>query len=86
MRITNAGGAVMELEKLREIIANVLGVDVSEIKPETTFTEELGADSIDLYQIVMAIEDEFDIKIDTEVADKIQTVGDALELLKKAVG
>ena len=76
----------MEFEKLREIIANVLNVDVSEVKPETTFTEELGADSIDLYQIVMEIEDEFDIKIDTEEAGKIQTVGDALELLKKAVG
>ncbi len=76
----------MEFDKLREIIANVLSVDVSEVKPETTFTEELGADSIDLYQIVMEIEDEFDIKIDTDEAGKIQTVGDALELLKKAVG
>ena len=76
----------MEFDKLREIIANVLSVDISEVKPETTFTEELGADSIDLYQIVMEIEDEFDIKIDTEEAGKIQTVGDAMELLKKAVG
>ena len=74
----------MEFDKLREIIANVLSVDIGEVKPETTFTDDLGADSIDLYQIIMEIEDEFDVKIDTEEAEKIKTVGEAFELLKKA--
>ncbi len=75
----------MELEKLKEVIANVLNVDPEEIKMETTFTDDLGADSLDVFQIIMGIEDEFDVKIDPEKAEKISTVGEAVELLKTAI-
>ncbi|MBE5833488.1 MAG: acyl carrier protein [Butyrivibrio sp.] len=75
----------MELEKLKEVIANVLNVDPEEIKMDTTFTDDLGADSLDVFQIIMGIEDEFDVKIDPEKAEKISTVGEAVELLKAAV-
>ncbi|WP_026510012.1 MULTISPECIES: acyl carrier protein [unclassified Butyrivibrio] len=74
----------MEFEKLKEVIANVLNVDVDEITMDTTFTDDLGADSLDVFQIIMGIEDEFDVKIDAELAEKISTVGEAVELLKKA--
>ncbi len=72
----------MEFEKLKEVIAAVLCVDTKEITLETTFLEDLGADSLDIYQIVMGIEQEFDITIETEEAEKISTVGEALNLLK----
>lgn len=75
----------MELEKLKEVIANVLNVDPEEIKMDTTFTDDLGADSLDVFQIIMGIEDEFDVKIDPEKAEKISTVGEAVELLRAAV-
>ena len=74
----------MEFEKLKEIIAEVLSVDQDEVTMETTFTDDLGADSLDIFQIIMGIEDEFDVKIDAELAEKISTVGEAVELLKKA--
>ncbi len=72
----------MEFEKLKEVIAAVLCVDTKEITLETTFLEDLGADSLDIYQIVMGIEQEFDITIEAEEAEKISTVGEALNLLK----
>lgn len=75
----------MELEKLKEIIAEVLNVDPDEISPETTFTDDLGADSLDVYQIVMGIEDAFDIHVDEEAAESITTVGQAVELIKEAL-
>ena len=74
----------MEFEKLKEVIAGVLNVDVNEITMDSTFTDNLGADSLDVFQIIMGIEDEFDVKIDAELAEKITTVGEAVELLKKA--
>lgn len=74
----------MEFEKLKEVIANVLNVDVNEITMDSTFTDDLGADSLDVFQIIMGIEDEFDVKIDAELAENITTVGEAVELLKKA--
>ena len=58
----------MELEKLQQIIAEVLNVDASEVMPGTTFTEDLGADSLDLYQIILGVEDAFDIEIPQEEA------------------
>ena len=64
----------MEFEKLKEVIANVLNVDPEEIRMETTFVDDLGADSLDVFQIIMGIEDEFDIKIPAEKAEKIATV------------
>ncbi len=75
----------MELEKLKEIIAGVLNVDVNEITPETTFKEDLGADSLDVFQIIMELEDTFGISIENEAAEAIVTVGDAAEEIKKAV-
>ena len=75
----------MEFEKIKAIIAEVLNVDENEITMETTFTDDLGADSLDVFQIIMGIEEEFDIEIPNEEAEKIVTVGDAVEQIKKAV-
>ena len=72
----------MEFEKIQEIIADVLSVDVNEITPETTFVDDLGADSLDVLQIIMGIEEEFDIVIDTEEAEKIVTVQDAVNAIR----
>ncbi|MBE5845382.1 MAG: acyl carrier protein [Butyrivibrio sp.] len=74
----------MEFEKLKKVIADVLNVDEGEITLDSTFTDDLGADSLDVFQIIMGIEDEFDVKIDAELAEKITTVGEAVDLLKKA--
>ncbi len=75
----------MEFEKLKKVIAEVLNVDPEEIKMETTFTDDLGADSLDVFQIVMGIEEEFDIEIPAEEAEKISTVEEAVELIKNAI-
>ena len=75
----------MELEKLQQIIAEVLNVDASEVMPGTTFTDDLGADSLDLYQIILGVEDAFDIEIPQEEAEKIVTDGDAVELIQSVV-
>ena len=75
----------MEFEKLQEIIAEVLNVDAAEITMDTTFVDDLGADSLDVFQIIMGIEEEFDIEISNEDAEKIVTVGDAVEQIKNAV-
>ncbi|MBR2045146.1 MAG: acyl carrier protein [Agathobacter sp.] len=74
----------MEFEKIKKIIAESLNVDEDDITTETKFIDDLGADSLDVFEIVMAIEEEFDIEIDNEVAEKIVTVGDAVEQIKKA--
>lgn len=75
----------MEFEKLQAIIADVLNVPKDDITPETTFVDDLGADSLDIFQIIMGIEEDFDIEIDNEEAEKITTVQDAVEQIKKAV-
>ena len=75
----------MEFEKLQAIIADVLNVPKDDITPETTFVDDLGADSLDIFQIIMGIEEEFDMEIDNEEAEKITTVQDAVEQIKKAV-
>lgn len=75
----------MEFEKLQEIIAEVLNVDPEEITMDTTFVDDLGADSLDVFKIIMGIEEEFDIEISNEDAEKIVTVGDAVEQIKNAV-
>ncbi len=75
----------MEFEKLKQVIASVLNVDPNEIEPDTTFVGDLGADSLDIYQIMMGIEDEFDITLDPERIEKLSTVEEALALLKESV-
>ena len=75
----------MEFEKLRDIIVEVLNVDESEVKLEATFVDDLGADSLDVFQIIMGLEEEFDIEIPNEEAEKIVTVGDAVEQIKNAI-
>ena len=75
----------MEFEKLKKIIAEVLNVDEEEITMETTFVDDLGADSLDVFQIIMGLGEEFDIEIPNEEAEKIVTVGDAVEQIKNAL-
>ena len=75
----------MEFEKLKKIIAEVLNVDEEEISMETTFVDDLGADSLDVFQLIMGLEEEFDIEIPNEEAEKIVTVGDAVEQIKSAL-
>ncbi len=75
----------MEFEKLKKVIAEVLNVDPDEITLETTFLDDLGADSLDVFQIIMGIEEEFDIEIPAEKAEKITTVEEAVELIKAAL-
>lgn len=75
----------MEFEKLKKVIAEVLNVDPEEITMGTTFLDDLGADSLDVFQIVMGIEEEFDIEIPAEKAEKITTVEEAVELIKGAL-
>ncbi|SHO46092.1 acyl carrier protein [Anaerocolumna xylanovorans] len=75
----------MEFEKLQKIISEVLNVDEDEITMETTFVDDLGADSLDIFQIIMGIEEEFDIEIANEEAENIVTVSDAVEQIKNAL-
>ena len=72
----------MEFEKLKKVIADVLNVDPDEISMETTFVDDLGADSLDVFQIIMGIEEEFDIEIPAEDAESIATVEEAVNLMK----
>ena len=75
----------MEFEKLQGIIAEVLNLEADEITMTATFVDDLGADSLDIFQIIMGIEEEFDIEIPNEIAEKIVTEGDAVEAIKNAV-
>ena len=75
----------MEFEKLKEIIVDVLNVGEEDVKMESTFVDDLGADSLDIFQIIMGIEEAFDIEIENEDAEKIVSVGDAVEQIKNAV-
>ena len=75
----------MEFEKIQKIISEVLGVDEDSITMETTFVDDLGADSLDVFQIIMALEEEFDIEIANEEDEKIVTVSDAVDQIKNAL-
>ncbi len=75
----------MEFEKLKKVIAEVLNVDPEEITMETTFLDDLGADSLDVFQIIMGIEEVFDIEIPADKAEKITNVEEAVELIKGAL-
>ena len=68
----------MELEKIKAIIAEVLNIDADSITADTTFVDDLGADSLDIFQIIMGIEEEYDIELENESVEQIQTVGDAV--------
>lgn len=70
------------LEKMKEIIAEQLGVEEDEITLETSFKEDLGADSLDLFELTMALEEEYDIEIPAEELGEIETVNDVVEYLK----
>lgn len=72
----------MELEKLREIIEEVLNIDPDTITADTTFVDDLGADSLDIFQIIMGMEEEYDIELENEAAEQIRTVGDAVEAIR----
>lgn len=72
----------MELDVIRKVVAEVLSVDPAEVMPETTFKEDLGADSLDLFQIITRIEEELDMEVDTDAIDHITTVGEAIDLIK----
>ena len=76
----------MELEKIKAIIAEVLNIDADSITEDTTFVDDLGADSLDIFQIIMGIEETFDIEIDNDDAEQISTVGDAVEQIQNATG
>jgi len=70
------------LERVADIVAEQLGVDKDKITPETSFVNDLGADSLDTVELVMELEEEFDINIPDEAAEKIQTVGQAVEYIE----
>jgi acyl carrier protein len=69
-------------DKVKEMIVDQLGVEAEQVKPEASFLEDLGADSLDTVELVMAFEEEFDLEIPDEDAEKIKTVGDAINYIK----
>ena len=75
----------MELEMLRKIVSEVLNVDPREITPETTFADDLGADSLDLLQIVMGMQEAFNVKLEEEELADIVTVADAISKIRECI-
>jgi len=75
----------MEFERLKKIIAEVLSISEDEIQLESSFVDNLGADSLDIFQIVMGIEEEFDIEVPNEVAENIVTVEDAINEIRNTL-
>ena len=75
----------MEFEKMQDIIAEVMNVPKEDITPDTKFVDDLGADSLDIFQIIMGIEEEFDIEIKNDDAEKIVTVQDAVDQIKNVL-
>jgi acyl carrier protein len=73
-------------ERLKKIIVEQLGVDEAEVKPEASFVEDLNADSLDLVELIMSLEEEFGMQISDEEAEKIKTVGDAMEYIEEKTG
>ena len=75
----------MEFEKMQDIIAEVMNVPKEDITPDTKFVDDLGADSLDIFQIIMGIEEEFDIEINNDDAEKIVTVQDVVDQIKNVL-
>jgi len=73
----------MIFEKVKEIISNILGVDSEDITMESSFQDDLGADSLDVVELIMDLQEEFNIEIPDEEAEKIQTVGDVVDYIKE---
>lgn len=73
----------MELDKIKSIVSEVLDIDENEVKEDTAFIEDLGADSLDLFQIITALETEFDVEFDIDKAKDIITVSDAVDEIKR---
>lgn len=71
------------IDRVKKIIVDQLGVDTSKITEESSFVDDLGADSLDIVELIMAFEEEFDVEIPDEDAEKIKTVGDAIKYLSK---
>lgn len=71
----------MEFEKLQMIIAEVMSIDAGDVRPEMSFVDDLGADSLEIYQIIMGIEDSFDVVIDESMVESIETVEQVLQLI-----
>lgn len=74
------------LERVTKVVVDRLGVDESEVKLEASFRDDLGADSLDVVELVMEFEEEFDMQIDDEDAEKIATVGDAVSFIESKLG
>ena len=74
------------LEKMKPVIAEQLGVDIDKITPEASFIDDLGADSLDMVELILAIEEEYGFEVSEEDATKISTVGEAIEYIKNAIG
>ncbi|NPA28071.1 MAG: acyl carrier protein [Epsilonproteobacteria bacterium] len=72
------------LDEVKEVVAEQLGVNIDEIKEESRFVDDLGADSLDVVELVMALEEKFDIEIPDEAAEKIATVADAVKFIEEA--
>lgn len=73
----------MIFEKVKEIVSNILGVDAEEVTMESSFMDDLGADSLDVVELIMDLQDEFNLEIPDEEAEKIHTVGDVVEYIKE---
>lgn len=71
------------LEKLQEVVVEKLGVEAEQVTPEASFTEDLGADSLDLFEVVMGLEEAFGVSIDNEDLDQIKTVQDAIDYIQQ---
>ncbi len=76
------GVNVVSFEKVKEIIVEQLGVDEKDVVMEASFIDDLGADSLDIVELIMALEEAFDLEIPDKDAEKIQSVGDAVEYIK----